>query len=133
MILIAQHLFQVKLPAVGWEIFFESITALGFMVSVFSAWWGVSNERRQTEKTQNIKRTERLFARIEKIESNITKQEEFDKRLEYSLDKITDSVEVNKSQIGRLNAQVNQFENEAALKRRIAKLEMKLLEINSSV
>ena len=128
--IISLHLFEIQLPFIGWQVFLEAITTLAFLVSVFSAWWGISNDRRQAEKTENIKRIERLFSRIEKLESNITKQEEFDKRLEFSLSKIIDSVDINKSQIGRLNAQINQLENEEILKRRIAKLEKRLLQNN---
>ncbi|NJN10059.1 MAG: hypothetical protein HC815_19520 [Richelia sp. RM1_1_1] len=113
----------MKLPFTAWQLFVESIGALAFLVSVLSAWWGYTGDRRQAERTAGIQEQARISAKLDEHYMMLVNEKETDLRLEQTIERLSKSVEELRSQFGRLNAQVHQFESESQLRKRLEHLE----------
>ena len=116
-------IYDLKLPLIGWQVFVESLGTLGFIVSAAALWWSVTSEKRQAEKKSQIETFATIISKQEELFTRLLEQQETDKRLEIYLKRNSDAIDDLRNQIGRINAQVHQFESEAHLRRRIEKVE----------
>jgi septal ring factor EnvC (AmiA/AmiB activator) len=115
--------YKLKLPAIAWGIFVESISVSAFVASVLFFWMQNSGQRKQEEKIAEVAQRTKLQARQDELNRKIIAQQETDVRLEQTLNHLSVVVDDLRSQLGRLSAQVYQFEGEVELRRRINELE----------
>lgn len=115
--------YKLKLPAIAWGLFVEGISVSAFIVSVLFFWLQNSGQRKQQEKMLEVAERTKLIASQDEINRRIIEQQETDTRLEQTLNHLSVNVDDLRSQLGRLSAQVYQFEGEVELRRRINELE----------
>ena len=122
--LLSVRIFELKLPFVGWQIFIESIGTLSFLVAASGLWWSISSDRRQAERKAQIQELATIVAKLDEYYTMLLQQQETDRRLEDTIKNLLAKVDSLSSDLGRVNAQVCQFEGEVELRKRVDRLEM---------
>lgn len=115
--------YKLKLPAAAWELFIENVGVLSVFVSVIIFLLQSSGQRKQQEKIAEVAERTKIVAKQEEQDRKIIQQEQTDVRLEQTLNHLSVVVDDLRSQLGRLSAQVYQFEGEVELRRKINELE----------
>ena len=119
LMLISTRIYKLKLPVVAWRLFIENIGVLGLLISAISLWWTASSDKRQSEKKAQIEQLARIESKLEEYYSMLLSQQEVDKSLQQQTLQQQKRIDELITQVGRLAAQVAQFESSAHIRRRL--------------
>lgn len=121
--LLAKNIFAISIAKTSYNKFVEIIPISAFLVTVFSAWWGYSSERRQREKVAAAKFEQQNASEIMSLKNQIYRQEAVDGRIERLVLSQQEEIKEMRSHLGRLTAQIHQQQTAAIIMRRLEKLE----------